>query len=312
MKPFKEALTRALEGKIDERLSGFLPSGFQVVGDIAILNLRKELLDKGGIIGRSMLVIYPSIKTVCIKLDGVKGIERAPSIEKVAGDGTETIHRENNCLYKLDVTKVMFSKGNTLERGRLAGIVKKDETVADMFAGIGYFSIPVAKAGAKKVYALEINPAAFGYLEQNIKLNNLGNVEAFNCDNRKPPEKLHGVADRVLMGYLSGRGGATEFRKNSVRPDSMRIGGGSSLSGTDKFLDAAVWFLKPAGGVIHFHDVYRDSDLWGRPVSILSAYAKKHGMKMSVLEKHIVKQYAPRMQHVVVDAEFKPERKEDL
>ncbi|MBM3303776.1 MAG: class I SAM-dependent methyltransferase family protein [Candidatus Aenigmarchaeota archaeon] len=278
MKPFKEALTKALEGRIDSRLVGLLPSGFQAVGDIAILNLRKELFDKGEMIGRSMLVLYPNLKTVCVKLDGVKGIERAPSLEKVAGDGTETIHRENGCLYKLDVTKVMFSKGNTLERGRLAGVVGKGEVVADMFAGVGYFSIPIAKAHVKKVYAIEINPSAFEYLEQNIELNNLKNVEPFCCDNRKAPEKLAHVADRVLMGYLPG---------------------------TDKFLDPAFWFLKPSGGVIHFHNVYRDSELWNKPIKILEDAGRRHGMKLKILNKHIVKQYAPRMQHVVIDAEFR-------
>ena len=279
MKPFKEALARALGENIDERLAGFLPSGFQTIGEIAILNLKKELMDKGEIIGRSMLMMYPTLKTVCIKLDGVKGVERVPSLEKVAGNGTETIHRENGCLYKLDVTKVMFSKGNTLERGRLASVVKKNETVVDMFSGIGYFSIPIAKAGVKKVYAVELNPNAFEYLEQNIKLNNLRNVETFNCDNRKAPPKLEGAADRVLMGYLPG---------------------------TDKFLDAAFWFLKHEGGVIHFHDVYKDSELWDKPISMLKQAGKSHGMKLRVLGKHVVKQYAPKVQHVVIDAQFKP------
>ncbi len=285
MKPFKEALAKALEGKINERFVEFLPSGFQTIGDIAILNLRKEIFENGEMIGRSMLVLYPSLKTVCIKLDGVNGAERVPSIEKVAGDGTETIHKENGCLYKLDVTKVMFSKGNTLERGRLAGVVSKDETVVDMFSGIGYFIVPIAKSGVRKVYAIELNPNAFEYLEQNIRLNNLGNAEIFNCDNRKAPPQLEGVADRVLMGYLPS---------------------------TDKFLDAAFWFLKPSGGIIHFHDVFKDSELWGKPLQILEAAAEKNCMKLKVLDKHIVKQYSPRTQHVVIDAEFKAENKKDL
>ncbi len=278
MRPFKEAISEALGSSIEERLAQFLPSGFQAIGDIAILNLKKEIFDKGEMIGRSMLAMYPNIKTVCVKLDGVKGIERAPSLEKVAGDGTETIHRENGCLYKLDVTKVMFSKGNTLERGRLAGIAKKNETVVDMFAGIGYFSLPVAKAGVKKVYAIELNPNAFEYLKQNISLNKLSNVEIFNCDNRKAPPQLEGVADRVLMGYL---------------PE------------TDKFLDAALWFLKPPGGIIHFHDIYKDSELWERPLNILKAAAEKHGMKLKILDKHVVKQYSPHTMHIVIDSEFR-------
>ena len=231
-----------------------------------------------------MLLLYPSLKTVCIKFDAVKGDDRLPSIEKLAGDGTETVHKENGCLYKLDVTTVMFSKGNVAERGRLAGVVGKNEVVVDMFAGIGYFSIPIAKAGAGKVYALEINPNTADYLEQNIALNKLDNVEPVICDNRKPPLRLEGVADRVLMGYLPG---------------------------TDKFLGAAFFFLKPEGGIVHFHDIYKDAELWDKPVGVLADAAKRHGMSMKVLEKHIVKSYGPRTQHVVLDVEFRKTKTED-
>jgi tRNA wybutosine-synthesizing protein 2 len=284
MKPFKEALAEALEGQIEGRFMECLPSGFQTIGDIAIISLKPEVVAHKEIIGRTMLLLYPSIKTVCIKFDAVKGEDRLPSIEKLAGDGTETTHTENGCLYRLDVAKVMFSKGNVAERGRLAGAVGKDEVVVDMFAGIGYFSIPITKAGVQKVYALEINPNTEFYLEENIKLNKLANVEPVICDNRKPPQRLEGVADRVLMGYLPG---------------------------TDRFLDAAFFFLKPEGGVIHFHNTYRDGELWGRPLSELEEAGKRHGMSLRVLEKHIVKQYGPRVQHVVVDAEFRKEKTND-
>jgi len=279
MRPFRQAMAEALEEELTEDEIKLLPSGFQAVGDVAVLNLNQKIIKQKKKICPAFLKLYPRFKTVCIKIDAVKGEERLPSIEKVAGNGTEAVHSENGCLYKLDVTKVMFAKGNTKERGRLAGVVRKGEVVVDMFAGIGYFSIPIAKASkAKIIHAIEINPNAFEYLEQNIRLNKLKNIEAFNCDNRKAPPQLKGIADRVLMGYLPS---------------------------TDKFLDAAFWFLKPSGGIIHFHDVYRDSELWDKPVEVLKHYGCKYGMKMNVLDKHIVKQYAPRMQHVVIDAEFR-------
>jgi len=55
--------------------------------------------------------------------------------------------------------------------------------------------------------------------------------------------------------------------------------------------------------VIHFHDVYRDEELWDRPLKILEAEAKKAGYRLEkVLHKGMVKQYGPRKQHIVIDA----------
>ncbi len=280
MKPFKQAMAKALKGEMEEDCLSMLPAGFQTIGTVAVLNLKPELKKHKEQIGRSMLELFPRLKTVCIKVDGVKGNERLPSIEKVAGNGTETVHRENGCLYRLDVTKVMFSKGNVNERGRIARLIKNGETVVDMFCGVGYFSIPIAKAGkAAKIYALDINPAAVHYLKENIRLNKISNIKPIECDNRNAPARLLGIADRVLMGYLHG---------------------------TDKFLDAAFGFLKKEGGIIHFHDIYKDYELWGKPLGILESYAAKYKMRTKVLEKHVVKSYSPKTRHAVIDAELKP------
>ena len=69
---------------------------------------------------------------------------------------TETINKENGCLFKLDLAKVMWSKGNNNERLRIAKLVGDGETVIDMFAGIGYFSIHIAvHSNAKRSFPLK-------------------------------------------------------------------------------------------------------------------------------------------------------------
>ena len=83
------------------------------------------------------------VKTV-VKLGNITGKKREPEIEIIAGSQTETIHKENGCKFKLDVAKVMWSKGNVNERLRIAKLIKDNERVLDMFAGIGYFTIPAA------------------------------------------------------------------------------------------------------------------------------------------------------------------------
>ena len=244
---------------------------FQRVGDIAILN---SLVGKGE---AGKLLETLGVKTVCVKEGPVSGELRVPKIRVLAGNGTETVHKENGCLYKLDVAKVMFSKGNVQERARPARLARPGEVVVDMFAGIGYFSVPLAKACPEcRVYSIELNPDAVRYLKENVALNKLGNVGIVEGDCRDAV--ILQKADRVIMGYLPG---------------------------TERFLEAAFGFLKERG-VIHFHNTYRDRELWDRPLKDLEEAAGKAGFRLEkVTHKRKVKQYAPRVQHIVIDAEFK-------
>ena len=52
-------------------------------------------------------------------------------------------HRENGLLYCLDVTRCMFSSGNVTEKARMGALRCRGETVVDLFAGIGYYTLPL-------------------------------------------------------------------------------------------------------------------------------------------------------------------------
>ena len=251
--------------------------GFQTIGGIAILKpgLSQEDAQTQA---RGILKKIPRIKAVYRHSGPISGPLRTPKVSWVAGERNPvTVHKENGCLYRLDVTKVMFSKGNVLERARLPKLVKPEETIADMFAGIGYFSIPLGKfSPAKKIYAIELNPISFGFLKENIRLNKLeGRIAPILGDCRKArlPEK----ADRIVMGYL---------------PE------------TYEFLPAAFRLLNP-NGIIHYHDSFRKEELWEKSESILREFAGKAGFRPIRMEKRVVKQYAPGIFHVVIDAEFR-------
>jgi tRNA wybutosine-synthesizing protein 2 len=265
---------------IPKKKQAYLPKGFQRIGHIVILNLRPQVRDFSTNLAKIILNNYPYVKTVCITR-GVSGELREPKVKWLAGERkTETIHRENQCLFKLDVTKVMFSKGNLSERGRLPNMVRTEEVVADLFAGIGYFSIPIAKlAKPKKVYAIEKNPVSFKYLNENLRLNRVQDrITPILGDCRKV--KMGNIADRVIMGYLPK---------------------------TYAFLPTAFETLKPQGGIIHYHDTFSEKELWERPKEILEAQAFRAGYALkSIKHKSIVKEYAPRVYHVVIDAEFRP------
>ena len=92
---------------------------------------------------------------------------------------TETIHEENKIKYLLDPQQVMFSSGNMDERIRMATVSNEKETVVDLFAGIGYFTLPIAvHSHSHQIIACELNPVAFQYLEKNCQLNHVNHIES--------------------------------------------------------------------------------------------------------------------------------------
>lgn len=275
---FAKLLSEFLRGEMPEDKIELLPSNYQKIGDIVIINLKKELWKYKKIIGNAVLKSIKNTKTVCVKTGPISGEYRKPTIEKIAGDETITIHKENKCFYKIDVSLLMFSKGNVKERGRIAKIVKRGETIVDMFAGIGYFSIPIAKTEKPSiVYAIEMNPVAVKFLKENIKLNNVkGKIVVVFGDCRKV--NIGSIADRVIMGYL---------------PRTYR------------YLPHAFKLLKPDGGIIHYHDVFLKNEIWERPINNLEVYAFKEGYILKkIMYKGIVKGYAPNIYHIVIDALF--------
>lgn len=230
---------------------------YQIIGDIALF---KSINKKQAEV---FLKKNPRFKTICLQGE-IKGKYRLPKIKVLAGDGTETIHKESDCLFKLDVSKIMWSKGNFNERRRIAEQVKNGEIVIDCFAGIGYFSIPIAKASkAKQVYAIELNPTAFKYLEENIRMNRLANIIAIQGDCAKEIKKLS-KADRIIMGLL---------------PSAK------------KYIKPAISRLKK-GGIIHYHGIAKDGK------ELLKDFGKA---KIKLLKITKVKEYKPRMYHFVLD-----------
>ncbi|MDY6779701.1 MAG: hypothetical protein SV760_03990 [Halobacteria archaeon] len=161
---------------LDDRLDGVSAPTWRVVGEVALVEFddetdretKKEVAD-------ALLEHQSGVETV-LDYRGVGGTEREPDVSYVAGDEeTETVHRENGFAFELDPSEVMFSVGNARERVRMRDVVDESERVLDMFAGIGYFSVPLAVGGAD-VVAVEINPTAYGYLDSNVERNGVGRI----------------------------------------------------------------------------------------------------------------------------------------
>ncbi|MEM2865742.1 MAG: class I SAM-dependent methyltransferase family protein [Candidatus Hadarchaeales archaeon] len=274
-----EYLRRILEGRLTREELEKLPSGFQRIGHVAVLSLPRELWGRRREIGEALLG-RNGIRTVAARTGGVEGRERRPSLEVVAGDpSTVTLHREHGCLFRLDPLRVMFSPGNLHERGRLPKLVRPGEVVVDLFAGVGQFSIPLARlARPSRVYAVELNPVAYAYLCENVRLNGVGEVVVpllGDCEEVAP----RGVADRVILGILHV---------------------------THRYLPLAGRVLKSSGGFLHYHESVPAPLQFSRPVQrVRGAFP---GREVEILGVRRVKKYSPGVVHVVVDARVGPER----
>ncbi len=244
-----------------------LPDNWELIGDILFIKLSDSLKEHEERIGEAYAEVL-NAKTVMLQ-GSIQGMKREPEVEKIYGDDTETVHVENGIKYRLDTSKLMFSSGNIDERIRMAQVVNEDDVVVDMFAGIGYFSLPMAvHGGAEKIFSLEINPTAFSYLEENVRLNDVEDtVRPWNGDNR---DFSYSGADRVVMGYLHDTG---------------------------KFLDKAIEFLD-GSGIIHYHTRSLDSEY---PEDVKDELEDRLDTGFRIVEKKIIKSYAPHVFHVVFD-----------
>ena len=237
---------------------------YKKIGDILIIDEKYDNLEK--------IAEKHNVKTI-MRITNIQGSKREPNYQILYGNETETINKENKCLYKLDLSKIMWSKGNVNERLRIAKLVQDNETIIDMFAGIGYFTIPIGvHANPKKIIPIEINPNSYHYLCENIKLNKLTNVDPIlgNCLIKTPDY----TADRIIMGYVKT---------------------------THHYLKVAINSLNK-GGVIHYHETVPEKLINSRPMKRLENESGKREVEILNIKK--IKKYSPGVWHVVVDAKI--------
>ena len=269
---FRKLLEENLKNKLTEKQLEALPGGYQVIGDILIVKLDKKLIRKRRLIGKAIIKLFPHIRTVCL-FKKLESRTRKPDLEVIAGEKTtETMHKEYGCRFLIDVKESMWSKGNKYERKRLTELAKPGETIVDMFAGIGYWSIFLAKySKPKKIYAIDINPKAVEYLRKNAFLNNVEDrMEILQGDCRKFAKLLENTADRIVMGYIFD---------------------------TERFLPYALKFAK-RNCIIHFHKNVKDADLEKEKKRLENKFKVKKIVK--------VKSYSPDISHYVFDLITKP------
>jgi len=193
-------LRSALTKKLRKKDLVFLRTSMDVIGNVAILEIPKELEKKEKLIAKEVLRTNKNIRTV-LKKGKHEGVFRTQKLKYLAGEKTtEAVYKENNVTLRLDVEKVYFSPRLSNERKRVYKQVRKGEDVLVMFSGCAPYVCVIAKnTEAKHVTGVEINPEAHNYALQNVLLNKLNNTSVFLGDVRSIIPKLNKKFDRIIM-----------------------------------------------------------------------------------------------------------------
>ncbi|MCW4028394.1 MAG: class I SAM-dependent methyltransferase family protein [Candidatus Bathyarchaeota archaeon] len=282
-RPVTETLTQALQGKLPAELLEAVPQAFDIIGDIVVIDIPTSLEPYGSLIGEAVMQTHRSVCTVLAKAGDISGVFRVRDYTHLAGEHkTQTIHREFGCSYHVDIAKAYFSPRLSHEHERVAGLVQKGEVVADLFAGVGPFSVLIGKQNPQvNVYAVDLNPDAVELLKVNVKANKVENrVFPLLADARViAASQLHGVADRVIMNL----------------PETAI-----------DFVDAACNAIKPAGGVAHFYGFVRAPDTVENLQRRFSVLVEQSGRRVEAFVcARSIRETAPFESQIVLDAQIR-------
>ncbi len=278
-----ETLTQVLQDKLPPDLVAAVPQAFDVIGNIVVIDIPHKLEPYQNLVGEAILQTQKNVKTVLAKAGDISGVFRVRDYTFIAGEHkTQTVHREFGCQYHVDVAKAYFSPRLGHEHMRVAEQVQAGEVVADLFAGVGPFSVLIGKKCAEaKVYAVDLNPDAVELLKVNVCANRVdGNVFPFCADAREiAAGKLNGVADRVIMNL----------------PETAI-----------DFVDAACNAIKSSGGVVHFYGFVRQPDTVGNLKERFAAEVERCGRKVEAyLVARSIRETAPFESQIVLDSKIK-------
>jgi tRNA (guanine37-N1)-methyltransferase len=262
---------------IPKNLKHELPTSYDIIGKIILIKLSKNLLIYKKEIGAALLKTNKSIKSVCLTYP-VEGELRIRDLIVIAGENqTITTHKEHSLKYQVDVSKTYFSPRLATERLRISYLIKKDEIVVDMFAGVAPFSIMIAKyAKPKIIYAVDKNKDAIEYAQKNIKENNLlDKIEVIHSDAKnieKILEKRGEKANRIIMNL----------------PFSSYL-----------FFRYALKIIANSA-IIHYYDILNEEMIESR-IEELKRIAEKEKIILKNLNIRKIKSYAPREFYIVID-----------
>lgn len=277
-----KTLNELLRGRLSPHLMTDMPRAIDIVGQIAIIKIPLNLNPHAGLIGKAILRLHKNVRTVLAKASATSGTYRLRKYKVIAGKPeTETVHEEYGCRYQVDLARVYFSPRLSYEHNRIASLVGEDETIVDLFSGVGPFAILIAKTHENvRVYAIDVNPHALTLLKNNVMINKVSKrvFPILGEARTKVSERLAGVADRVIMN-LPG---------NAIH-----------------FVDVACDALSSTGGMIHFYSFVNSSKTMDDMKARFAENVKKSGRNVErIVFSRIVRTTAPHEHQIVLDAEI--------
>ncbi|MGM5482695.1 MAG: hypothetical protein ACQESF_04495 [Nanobdellota archaeon] len=164
-----------------------LKTAYDVVGDIAILEIDDEFKDKEKRIAETLLGLHKNIKTILKKAGDHSGKFRKQKMAFLAGEDKRIgLHKENNSFIYVDVENSYFSPRLSTERKRIMQQVKNGENILVMFSGVGPYPAVISRNKTpRNITTIEANPKAHKIAQLNKKKNKLNNVQFHKGDVRK-------------------------------------------------------------------------------------------------------------------------------
>ncbi len=284
-----------LKNRLPESALKLIPKSFDIIGSTAIvefptlngfLDKEKKILKTE--VAEAITIVNKSVKSVYEKVGQVKGEYRLRPLHILYGtDEPVTIHKENHAIFKLNIKEVYFTPRLVSERQRIINSeIKEGELIVDMFAGVGPFSIQIAKNRDVKIYSFDINSDAYKYLRENILLNKVEKkVFAYNIDTKilldpdnKQGHLLHNRVDRIIMNL----------------PES-----------SIEFLDVACFLIKKSGGIIHNYQFCAKPDPIDLAIKNITNSLTDYKFEIKeIISAKKVKSYSPNSDLISIDVKL--------
>ncbi|XP_027598558.2 tRNA wybutosine-synthesizing protein 2 homolog isoform X2 [Pipra filicauda] len=319
----RDELRQLLDGSWSEELEQDVPHAWQRHGDLVLLSedsFRAAPWESLGPVLWETVASALGARRIARRGRVLPDGMRTPSVTLLLGQDGWVEHVDNGIRYTFDVTKCMFSPGNITEKLRVASLPCSGEVLVDLYAGIGYFTLPfLVHAGAAFVHACEWNVHAVEALRRALALNGVQDrCHIHHGDSRQL--ELRDMADRVNLGLIPS--------SEEGWPVACRV------------------LKKDTGGVLHIHHNVETPPAptpvlpaeWGSPEAqhpmedtgnktvgarirpewqrwaettatrVQGLLVELHGRPWHTRVLHIeaVKSYAPHIHHLVLDLECRP------
>jgi tRNA (guanine37-N1)-methyltransferase len=275
-------LKRVLGSILTQEETAQVYSAFDHIGDIVIIKIPDDLMPKKELIADAILANVKTAKAVFAQVSPVRGDFRVRDLEFIAGENrTTTEYKEHACRFKVDVARTYFSPRLSTERLRIANMVGDKETIVNMFAGVGTYSVVIAKANKTcRVYSIDSNASASELDKINAKLNKVQDRVVSICGDAAEviKDRLAGQADRVLMPL----------------PERAK-----------EFVGSAVLALKEKGIVHYFAHFKADSKKASQELGLKDAHDTFAKYDHQVLGVRVVREVGPRIYQIVADVSIR-------